>query len=385
MDTAALNTWIEISESAYRQNLDFVRRRLAPGVELSAVVKSNAYGHGWRQIAELAVRHGADSFCVHSLDEALALRGGGFSQDVLILGHVPLARLEEAVAENFRLILYNLESARRLAEIATRRGAAVRLHLKIETGTCRQGVEGEELAALLAFLEERPLLEVEGCSTHFANIEDTTEHGYAEQQLASFESALATLREAGFAPKKRHAACSAAILLFPETHFDLVRLGISQYGFFSSRETLLSYRNRHGEDGDAGLTPVLSWKARISQVKSLPPEALVGYGGTWQTTRPTRLAILPVGYADGYDRGLGNQGHVLIRGRRAPVRGRICMNLTMVDVTDIEGVTLEDEAVLIGRQGKQEIGAQQLAGLAGTIPYEIVSRLAEHLPRLIVA
>lgn len=383
-DTSRLNTWIEISESAYRKNLDFVRRRLAPGVELAAVVKSNAYGHGWRQIAELAVRHGADSFCVHSLDEALALRGGGFSQDVLILGHVPLLRLEEAVAENFRLILYNLENARRLAEIATRRGQRVRLHLKVETGTCRQGVEGEELTALLAFLKSQPLLEVEGCSTHFANIEDTTEHGYAEQQLSRFESALAELRAAGFSPKKRHAACSAAILLFPETHFDLVRLGITQYGFYSSRETLLSYRNRHGEDDDPGLTPVLSWKARVSQVKSLPPEALVGYGGTYQTTRPTRLAILPIGYADGYDRGLGNQGHVLIRGRRAPVRGRICMNLTMVDVTDIEGVNLEDEAVLIGRQGKQEIGAPQLASLAGTIPYEIVSRLAEHLPRLVV-
>jgi alanine racemase len=384
MDTAALNTWIEVSESAYRKNLGFVRRRLAPGVELAAVVKSNAYGHGWRQIAELAVRHGADSFCVHSLDEALDLRRGGFPQDVLILGHVPLARLEEAVAENFRLILYNLESARRLAEIAVRRGQQVRLHLKVETGTCRQGVEGEELSALLAFLKGQPLLELEGCSTHFANIEDTTEHGYAEQQLSRFESALSELRAAGFSPTKQHAACSAAILLFPETHFDLVRLGISQYGFFSSRETLLSYRNRHGEDGDPGLAPVLSWKARISQVKNLPPDALVGYGGTYQTTRPTRLAILPVGYADGYDRGLGNQGHVLVRGRRAPVRGRICMNLTMVDVTDIEGVTLEDEAVLIGRQGKQEVTAQQLAGLAGTIPYEIVSRLAEHLPRLVV-
>lgn len=382
-DTSHLNTWIEISESAFRRNLDFVRRRLAPGVELSAVIKANAYGHGWREIAGLAVRHGADSFSVHSLDEALALRGAGFAQDVLILGHVPLLRLEEAVAAGFRLILYNLESARRLAAIAEERGVAVRVHLKIETGTFRQGVEGEDLSALLAFLSEHPRLDLEGCATHFANIEDTTDHGYAEQQLARFEQALAEVAAAGFSPRKRHAACSAAILLFPETHFDLVRLGISQYGFYSSRETLLSYQNRYGEEA-SGLHPVLAWKTRLSQVKLVPPEALIGYGGTYQTTRPTRLGILPIGYSDGYDRALSNQGYVLVRGRRAPIRGRICMNLTMVDLTDIEGAALEDEVVLIGRQGRQEITAHQLAMLAGTIPYEIVARLAEHLPRLVV-
>lgn len=382
--TSALNSWIEISESAYRHNLDFVRRRLGPGVELAAVVKSNAYGHGWRQIAGLAMRHGADSFAVHSLDEALALRGGGFAQDVLILGHVPLARLEAAVAEDFRLILYNLENAHALAAITARLNRRVRVHLKLETGTYRQGLAEEELPAFLEFLRQHPRLELEGAATHFANIEDTTEHGYAESQLARFDRALATIATAGFQLRKRHAACSAAVLLFPETHFDLVRLGISQYGFFSSRETLLSYRNRHGEDPAATLRPVLTWKARVSQVKWIPPDALVGYGGTWQATRPTRLAILPIGYADGYDRELGNQAYVLIRGRRAPVRGRICMNLTMVDVTDIDGVALEDEAVLLGRQGRQEISALQLAGLAGTIPYEIVARLAEHLPRLVV-
>lgn len=384
MDSHHLNTWIELSEAAYRKNLAFVRRRVGPEVELAAVVKSNAYGHGWREIAGLAMRHGADSFCVHSLDEALALRGAGFRQDVAILGHVPLARLEEAVAEQFRLILYNLESARQLAAITARRGDSVRVHLKIETGTYRQGLDEDELGAMLDFLATEPRLLLEGCATHFANIEDTTDHSYAEQQLARFESALQRIAAAGFRLNKRHAACSAAILLFPETHFDLVRLGISQYGFFSSRETLLSYQNRHGRGDDAALHPVLTWKARISQVKWVPPEALIGYGGTYQTSRRTRLAILPIGYADGYDRALSNQGYVLVRGRRAPIRGRICMNLTMVDVTDIDGVALEDEVVLLGRQGQQEITAHHLAVLAGSIPYEIVSRLAEHLPRLVV-
>ena len=384
MDTASLNTWIELSETAYRKNLDFVRGRLGPGVELAAVVKSNAYGHGWREIAGLALKHGAHSLCVHSLEEARNLREAGISADILVLGHVPLARLEEAVALGLRLILYNLESLERLAEITTRRGERVRVHLKVETGTYRQGVEEDEIDAFAQSLRANPRIELEGCATHFANIEDTTDHSYAESQLARFEATLGRLAEAGFRPPKRHAACSAAILLFPETHFDFVRLGISQYGFYSSRETLLSYQNRHGREEGTGLSPVLRWKTRISQVKWVPPEALIGYGGTYETTRRTRLAILPIGYADGYDRALGNQAHVLVRGKRAPVRGRICMNLTMVDVTDIEGVALEDEVVLIGRQGRQEITAHQLAQLAGTIPYEIVSRLAEHLPRFVV-
>ncbi|MDA8020057.1 MAG: alanine racemase [Thermoanaerobaculia bacterium] len=389
-DTSGLNSWIEISDSAYATNLDFFRGLVGDTVELSAVVKSNAYGHGLREIADLAIRHGADSFCVHGLEEALELREAGFEQDILVMGHVPLARVVAAVDHDLRVVLYSLESARRLAEVATEDRPA-RVHLKIETGTHRQGVDGDELGMILEYLKSASTVRVEGVYTHFANIEDTTDHRYARTQVARFRKALQQIEEAGFRPDKRHAACSAAVALFPETHLEMVRLGISQYGIWSSKETRVSFHNLHPIAGpetaaqaDGPLRPVMTWKARISQVKWIPADAFVGYGCTHQTTRRTRLAVLPTGYADGYDRKLSNTGHVLVHGRRAPVLGRICMNLTMIDVTDIPDVRVEDEVVLLGRQGEKEITAEQMASVVGTIPYEIVARIAPHIPRIVV-
>ncbi len=386
METRLLNSWIELSESAHRGNLAFLRRCVGQEVELSAVVKSNAYGHGLELMAASAIQAGADSFCVHALDEALTLRRAGFTQDILVMGHVPLARLGEAVEFDLRLVVFNPETVDRLGRETADQSRSVRVHLKVETGTHRQGVEGAELEGLLDRLRPLPQVELEGVYTHFANIEDTTDHQYARKQMDRFQVALAMVERAGFSPTKRHAACSAATVLFPETHFDLVRVGISQYGFWSSKETLLSHEHsaagRDDKVSTKSLTPVLTWKTRVSQVKSIEAGAAVGYGCSFVTTRPSRIAILPIGYSDGYDRSLSNAAHVLIRGRRARVCGRICMNLTMVDVTDIPGVELEDEVVLIGRQGDAEITADYLADLAGTIHYEMVTRLAPHLPRL---
>ncbi len=377
------NVWVEVSERAYAANLGFFRRLVGPGVELSAVVKSNAYGHGFEQIAGLAARHGADSFCVHSLDEALRLRRAGFAHDVLIMGPAPPGRLGEVVEHDFRLVLFARATAERLAELTAALAKTVRLHLKLETGTHRQGVEGDELDELAAFLKRHPALVVEGVYTHFANIEDTTRRDYADHQIGRFETGLARLAAAGLEPPKRHAACSAACLVVPRTRFDMVRLGISQYGLWPSKETCLSYRLDHPGEEPA-LEPVLAWKTRITQVKRVPAGRFVGYGCTYQTTRDSLVAVLPVGYADGYDRRLSNQAHVLVRGRRAPVRGRVCMNLTMVDVTDVPGAEPGDEAVLLGTQGDQEVTADHLAGLVGTIHYEIVTRINWDLPRIVV-
>ncbi len=384
-DRRHLDVWVEVSDAAYAHNLGFFRRLVGPEVELSAVVKSNAYGHGVDLVAGLAARHGADSFCVHSLDEALGLRRAGFEHDVLIMGPVPPERLDEAVAADFRLVVFHRQTAERLAEVAAAAGTAARLHLKLETGTHRQGIDDDELAWFESFLPARPELAVEGVYTHFANIEDTTRHDYAEGQLARFEAAVGRLRAAGIDPPRRHAACSAACLVVPRTRFEMVRLGISQYGFWPSKETFLSYKLQHEENDEDTLCPVLTWKTRISQVKDVPAGSHVGYGCTYQTTRASRIAVLPVGYADGYDRRLSNQAHVLVRGRRAPVRGRVCMNLTMVDVTDVPGVELEDEVVLLGAQGDQRVAADQLAAWIGTIHYEVVTRISPEVPRFVVA
>lgn len=384
MDVRSLNSWLEISEHGYRHNLIFFRRLLNPRTEFSVVVKANAYGHGLREIAELATKIGVDSFCVHSLDEALQIRQFGIEQDVLILGHVPERRLAEAVDANFRLALLMRETLTALIRETRKLNTSVRVHLKLETGTNRQGIDEQDLPEILEMIRKAPSIIPEACYTHFANIEDTTDHNFAYGQIKKFREMSQLIREAGFSQVKLHSACSAAVLLFPETYFDMVRLGISQYGLWPSRETFVSYKIKHAPNGENVLRPVLSWKTRIGQIKEVQANRCIGYGCSFQTTRNSRIAVLPVGYSDGYDRKLSNQGYVLVKGRRAPIRGRICMNMFMVDVTDIPGVELEEEVVLMGQQGEEEITADYLAGLAGTINYEWISRINPRLPRIVV-
>jgi len=383
MKTEDLNSWIELSAAAYSHNIAFFRQRLAASTELSLVIKSNAYGHGMKEIAELAVRNGADSFCVHSLEEALYLREIGIDKNVLIMGPVPLKQLASVVQHNFRIALYNTETLEELDRLTQKTGQPVRVHLKLETGTHRQGIDGKDLPRFLDNLKSAPYVLLEAAYTHFANIEDTTSHEFAFRQLDRFNEMTAFIGNSGFGDVKKHTACSAAILLFPETHFDMVRLGISQYGLWPSRETFVSYKIKHTRNGEDVLKPVLRWKARIGQIKDVPSGNYIGYGCTYQTSRDSRIAILPIGYADGYDRALSNQSYVLIHGRRAPVRGRVCMNLVMVDITDIPDVRLEDEAVLIGRQGDETISVDLLAGLSSTINYEFVSRINWQIPRIV--
>ncbi|NIT55236.1 MAG: alanine racemase, partial [Aliifodinibius sp.] len=233
-------------------------------------------------------------------------------------------------------------------------------------------------------IKKSPFIKLEGVYTHFANIEDTTDHSYALSQLDQFNKMALRVKEEGFSDVIFHTACSAATLLFPETHFDMVRLGISQYGLWPSRETFLSYKIKHAKNGEDVLQPVMTWKTRISQIKTVPADHFIGYGCSYQTTRETRIAVLPVGYADGYDRALCNQSYVLIGGKRAPIRGRVCMNIMMVDVTDIPGVKLEDEAILLGKQGTEQITAETLAELSDTINYEFVTRINWEIPRIVV-
>ncbi len=378
------NTWIELSESAYANNIRFFRKIIGARPEFSVVIKANGYGHGWQSIARLAMKNQVDSFCVHSLGEALRLRRAGFNQNILIMGHVPIGRLEEAVEENFRLVVYNRETLLRLHEITASLYKLARIHLKLETGTFRQGIAQEELEWFLKELKHTPRILLEAVYTHFANIEDTTNHDYADYQRYCFNQLVRLIQSNGFPILKKHAASTAAAMLFPETHFDMVRLGIGQYGLWPSRETMVSYKEKFGEKISETLQPVLTWKARISQIKTVPADNTIGYGRTYKTTRDSRIAILPIGYSDGYDRMLSNQSYVLIKGKRAPLRGRVCMNLIMVDITDIPDVALEDEAVLIGKQGEEEITIDQLAAMSGTINYEVTARLNNEITRIIV-
>jgi len=375
-------TWVEVREQAIRSNLAVFRARIHRDARLGAVVKSNAYGHGMLEVARLAADAGADWLCVNNVDEAVRLREAGHRLPLLVMGYVPLEALDLVVEHELRPVVYNRSTLERLAVLAAARQRVVAVHLKVETGTHRQGVAEHEVPGLAELIRRSPGLRLEGVSTHFANIEDTTDHGYALGQMETFDRIVAALGEAGQGPPMRHTACSAATLLFTRTHLDLVRLGISLYGLWPSKETYVSCLELGKPTLD--LRPALTWKTRVAQVKSVPEGSYVGYGCTYRTTRPSRLAVLPVGYFEGYDRGLSGVAHVLVHGRRAPVRGRVCMNMCLVDVTDVPEVGQEDEVVLLGSQGDERISAEQLAAWCGTISYEIVSRIHPGLPRVVV-
>ncbi len=286
----SLLNWVEIDAAALRHNLQGFRRAVGPRVVLGAVVKSNAYGHGMLEIARVAVDAGADWLCVNNLDEALALRAAGHGQEILVMGYVPLDGLEDVVRHELRPVVYNLETVERLDALSKKLDTQVQLHLKIETGTHRQGVLESDVPVFAERIRTARGLTLEGLSTHFANIEDTTNHEYAERQIEAFDRVTQAFRKAGCPATLRHSACSAATLLFARTHLDLARLGIGMYGLWPSKETYLSCVERGKIAID--LRPVLTWKTRIAQVKDVAEGAVI-VSPPWEpsnTTSSSRLA-----------------------------------------------------------------------------------------------
>jgi alanine racemase len=317
---------------------------------------------------------------VISVEELVRVREAGVKLPVIVLGYVPRRAWDAVVDAEGSPVVFNKESLHAVSREAHERGREVKIHLKVETGTHRYGIREDELLDFVQLIEDLPGLNLEGLSTHFANIEDTTDHTFAMEQLRRFNRALDRVREAGFEVPMPNAACSAAAILFPESHFGMARVGIASYGLWPSKQTQVSAG--HVEGAQMELKPVLAWKTRVAQVKKVPKGEFVGYGCSWRAPVDSTLAVLPVGYGDGYHRKLSNVGHVLVHGHRAPIRGRVCMNVTMVDVTHIEGVSLEDEVVLLGSQGGERIRAEDIADWCGTISYETVSQIAAELPRV---
>ena len=376
-------TWIEISRSSLLNNYS-IFKDLAASAQLLPVLKSNAYGHGLPEIAGLLFEAGQRWFGVHSPEEALALRDLNLNLNLnqelrtLVLSWTPPELIPPLAEAGARFTVIDMEGLEELETGGRKLETQLPIHLKVETGVNRQGFSEDQLDGLIARLKSCEHIRVEGVHSHFANIEDSTDHSYALDQMRRFEETLARLRAGDVNPEMIHQSCSAAGILFPETRGDLLRVGISLYGHWPSRETLVSARAEGRNNLD--LKPVMSWKARIIQVKDVPAGSYVGYGCSWKAEAPTRLGVLPVGYADGYDRSLGG-AWVLVKGKRAPVRGRIMMNRTLVDLSHIPEAGRGDEAVLIGEQNGEEISAETLAGLAGTINYEILARVASHVHR----
>jgi alanine racemase len=380
--TEKLLQWVEIDSSALTRNIHQFRKQVGEKRKFLAMVKANAYGHGMLEVSRIAVNAGADWLGVHSLEEGILLRKEGFTCPILVAGTIPLDGLKEAVAHDLRLTVYNFETLNPLSKACDQLQKKAFLHVKVETGTYRQGIREEEALSFMKKAQEYSCLVLEGISSHFANIEDTTDHSYAQSQLQNFKRIVEELEKNKIEIPLRHMSCSASAILFPDTYFDMVRAGIGMYGLWPSKETFLSCRLQKREP--LRLEPVLSWKTRIAQVKKVPKGSFIGYGCTYRVSRESVLAVLPIGYYDGYDRGLSNSSYVLIRGKRAPLRGRVAMDFIVVDVTDIPHVELEDEVVLLGKDGEEKISADDLASLVGTINYEIVTRINPLIPRIVI-
>ena len=284
-------------------------------------------------------------------------------------------------------MVYNKETIKRFGSLASKSFKnKINVHLKVETGTSRQGLEKEKLLELAKFIKKYSQIEIEGIYTHYANIEDTTNHSYAQQQLKRFKEAVELLEKNNIKIPMKHTACSAEVILFPKTYFNIVRLGISTYGLWPSKETFVSAQDKNRK---INLEPALTWKTRIAQIKDIKAGTPISYGLTEKISQASKVAILPIGYWDGYDRKLSSIGNVLIKGKRCKVLGRVCMNMIIVDISYLasfgkrEGVKLEDEVVLLGKQGKEEITADELAQKIGTINYEVVARINPLIPRVV--
>jgi len=363
---------IVVDRAALRHNMAEFRRHVPESSRLLAVVKSDAYGHGLLTAASAFLEGGADMLGVHSAAEARALRRDGVGAPILVLGPLDRDGVVLAGRLGVEFTVSSVSGAHAASAAASAVEGPLRVHLKVETGVNRQGIVEGELDEVLGILAGEPKVKLVGLSSHFADIEDTTDHSFARTQSERFKRWRTALAQRGIADPCVHMSCSAAAILWPDAEAGLVRVGIAGYGVWPSRETFVSARDRNVVDLD--LKPAVSWRCRVSQVRTVPAGETVGYGRRWKAPVESRIAVLPVGYADGYPRALSGCAHVLLGGLRAPVVGRICMNLTMVDVTHIPGVESGDEAVLLGRQGEEHVTAEDLAGWLGTIPYEVLVR-----------
>lgn len=363
-------TWAEVDLDAIRYNFAQSKKLIGKGTSMLVVVKGNAYGHGIFEISEALQDIGVDFLGVATLDEAILLRDRGIKTPILILGSVLPQELEPAIENDVTLTLCHMDLAKAIDKIASKLNKIARIHIKVDTGMGRIGVWHEEALDFTKDVTNFKNIYAEGIYTHFSVA--GRDKFFTTYQIDSFTSLLENLRQSGIEIPYRHAANSIATVNMKRSHLNLVRPGIIIYGMYPKK----SFSRK------LNLKPALSLKTKIAFLKKTPAGRSISYGRTYITQKQTVIATLPIGYADGYGRILSNKAKVLVRGQRAPVVGKVTMDQTMVDVGHIEGVTLGDEVVLIGRQSDSEIKCEELARIAGTIPYEIVCSITNRVPRI---
>lgn len=362
--------WLEIDLKALENNYRFIRSRIKNKSKIAAVVKADAYGHGAVKIAKKLEKLGAEYFCVGSPDEGIELREAGIDKPVLVLAEVLESQYEDIIKGNLIQTAASKKTLQSLNQYAEKMNKNIKVHLKIDTGMGRIGFFPEEISDVFELAQKLKNIEVEGIFSHFARADEYNKD-FSYQQLEKFKKSVQKIKKTASAPPLFHIANSAAVIDLPEASFDLVRPGIMLYGMEPSQEL----------KNENNLQPLLSFKTRVTEIRELPAGFPVSYGSTYKTKSKEKMAVLPVGYKDGYPRLLSNQGEVLINNKRAPIRGKICMGQTIVSIDHLSNVEIGDEVVLIGSQGDEEIKAAEIADLCGTINYEVICNLSDKLEK----
>ncbi len=378
-------TWVEIDLCAIAHNIDQIKNIIGPDVLLMAVVKADAYGHGIREVARCAADCGVDFLGVARIDEAIELRKAGVKEPILIFGYTLPEFYSSLIYFDLTQTVYDIKTAERLSGVAQKENKQIKVHIKVDTGMGRIGVVvcspvSSDLKAIMKYAQSEiekiarfPNLDLTGIYTHFAT-SDEVDKSYAEKQFNLFVDFIEQLNRCHIRFPLKHAANSAAIIDMDKTHLDMVRAGISVYGYFPSKNVTQKIN----------LIPAMTFKTRIVGLKKVSAGFKVSYGHTYKTLKATILATVAAGYGDGYSRMFSSAGHMLVRGKIAPVVGRVCMDLTMLDVGNIRGVEIGDEVVIFGNQGKDQISIESLAQVRNTINYEILTGLTDRVSRVYI-
>jgi len=364
------SVWAEIDLGAIAHNVGQIKKVTAHNAQICAVVKADAYGHGAVAVARTVLQAGADRLAVAILNEALELRRAGFRVPILILGYTPAWQARIVVDQDITQTIFDLDAAQALSAAAVAVGKMVNVHIKIDTGMGRIGIRPEDAGAFAAAVAALPGIRIEGAFSHFATA-DSRDKSFTHEQYKQFTAGLAYIEAQGIPIPIRHIANSAAILELPHMHLDMVRAGIILYGLWPSDEVAQTIE----------LRPAMKFKAQVGFTKDMPADRGISYGQTYFTEKPSRIATLPVGYADGWSRLFANKASVSIRGQRAPLVGRVCMDQCMIDVSHIPGVVPGDEALLFGGV---DLPVEEVARHMGTINYEIVCMVSKRVPRLYI-
>ncbi len=378
---------IEISKSAIEHNIKFVRQLIGPEVTYASVVKGNAYGHGIEVYCPIALQAGVDMFCTYTAEEAYRVwKSIGGEARILIMGYISPEELDWVIECNIEFFVFDNNRLNQAILAAKRLAKKALVHLELETGMNRTGFSRKLLPSLLEKIDENEeWLNFKGICTHFAGAESITNYHRIKKQHSRFKKVVKQLKEKNQLPECVHSACSAAVIAYPKSRYNLVRIGILQYGFFPSKEIYVNYISKSEDMANAPEPKnILTWKSTIMDIKEVPSGEFIGYGTSYFTNTETRIAIVPVGYALGYNRNLSNLGKVLIQGKRHSIIGTINMNALSVNITGSEGIEIGDEVVLIGTQGAAEITVSSFYDQGNLPNYELLTRLPSEIPRILV-